>query len=45
MEKPRHSMTIPNLYNIFPPNLAIQSIIDGKQQQNDGNYTLEKARI
>jgi hypothetical protein len=28
----------------FPRNKALQRIIDGKFQQKEGNYTLEKAR-
>jgi hypothetical protein len=34
MEKPRYSMTKPNLHNIFP-----QRTIDEKCQLKEGNYT------
>jgi hypothetical protein len=41
MEKPRYSMTKPNMQNIFP---SLQRIIDRKLQHKEGSYTLEKAR-
>jgi hypothetical protein len=43
MEKPRYSMTIPNLNNLST-NPALQRTLDGKLQHREGNYSLEKAR-
>jgi hypothetical protein len=40
MEKPRYSMTKPNLHNIITQILPL----NGKQQYKEGNYILEKSR-
>jgi hypothetical protein len=44
MEKTTYSMAKPNLHNCLSICPALQRIIDGKHQQKEGNYTLEKAR-
>jgi hypothetical protein len=42
MGKPRYSMAKTNLHNILSTNLALQTIVNGKQEHKEGNYTLEK---
>jgi hypothetical protein len=44
MEKPRYSMTKPNLHNTFTQIQALQRIINGKHHHKEGNYTIETAR-
>jgi len=44
MEKPRHSMTMPNVYNIFSTISTLHMIVDGNFQHKEGNYTLAKSR-
>jgi hypothetical protein len=44
MEKPRYSMKKIKFTQYLSTNPALQRIIDGKPQNKEGNYTLEKAR-